>query len=113
MVARERRERLEHYDAQSTGRIEKLIALCKERGVRVRAESREQLTRLADTTTRYSRARQAQKTTLEDLSASAPPRLGSKVETPRRLILALDGIENHETSALFCVSPMVQASMAS
>jgi 23S rRNA (guanosine2251-2'-O)-methyltransferase len=87
----------ERLDTQSTGRIEKLMALCQERGVRVRTEAREQMTQLAGTAGHQgvvALVRPQELLTLEDLYEPPPPRLGAKVETPRRLILALDGVED-------------------
>jgi 23S rRNA (guanosine2251-2'-O)-methyltransferase len=94
IVARERRD---HFDAQSAGRIEQLMALCRERGVRVRTELREQLTKMAGTAAHQgivALVRPQALLTLEDLYEPLPPRLGSKVAEPRRLILALDGVED-------------------
>jgi 23S rRNA (guanosine2251-2'-O)-methyltransferase len=92
MVARER------MDAQSTGRIEKLMALCRERGVRVRTEGREILTQQAGTAGHQgvvALVRSQELLTLEDLYEPLPVRLGAKSEVPaRRLLLALDGVED-------------------
>jgi 23S rRNA (guanosine2251-2'-O)-methyltransferase len=99
MVARER------MDAQSTGRIEKLMELCRERGVRVRTEGREILTQQAGTAGHQgvvALVRSQELLTLEDLYEPLPVRLGKKSEEhkgehcvpARRLLLALDGVED-------------------
>jgi 23S rRNA (guanosine2251-2'-O)-methyltransferase len=96
-VARERRERNENHDAQSAGRIERLLELCRQRGVRVRMESRDVLTQMAGTAAHQgvvALVRPQEQLALEDLYEPLPPRLGSKVAQPRRLLLALDGVED-------------------
>jgi 23S rRNA (guanosine2251-2'-O)-methyltransferase len=79
VVARERQDQ----------RLEKIVEACRERGVRVRSESREQLTLLARNPGHQgvvAFARERTMLDLEDLLTSAP-------ETPP-LLLALDGVED-------------------
>jgi len=83
LVARERDDQ----------RMERLIAQCKEAGVRVRQESREQLTLVAQTPAHqgivaYVRPQEA--LSIEDLYAPDP---GAKAGSAR-LLLALDGVED-------------------
>ena len=71
-------------------RLEKLVALCREAGVRVRQESREQLTQLAQTAAHQgvvAMVHGQEFLTIEDLFA--PLATGE-----RRLLLALDGVED-------------------
>lgn len=78
VVARERRDQ----------RLEKILAACRERGVRVRSESREQLTLLARTPGHQgvvAFVRERATLDIEDLLAS-----GERVP----LLLALDGVED-------------------
>jgi 23S rRNA (guanosine2251-2'-O)-methyltransferase len=80
MVARERQD----------DRLAKLVAMCKEAGIRVRQESREQLTEIAQTTAHQgvvARVKGREILSLEDLF---------EPETPgaARLLLALDGVED-------------------
>jgi 23S rRNA (guanosine2251-2'-O)-methyltransferase len=80
LVARERED----------ARIERLVALCREAGVRVRQESREQLTQLAQTPAHQgvvALVRPQEFLSIEDLFAPVTP--GSP-----RLLLALDGVED-------------------
>ena len=80
LVARER------HDA----RLEQLVAACREAGVRVRTEPREQLTQLAGTAAHQgvvAMVRPAEFLSIEDLFTSAEPGRS-------RLILALDGVED-------------------
>jgi 23S rRNA (guanosine2251-2'-O)-methyltransferase len=80
LVARERED----------ARLERLIALCREAGIRVRQESREQLTELAKTPAHQgivALVRPQESLALEDLFA--PERPGAT-----RLLLALDGVED-------------------
>jgi 23S rRNA (guanosine2251-2'-O)-methyltransferase len=82
LVARER-----HDD-----RLEKLIAKCREKGVRVRAESREQLTQVAQTAAHQgvvAMVRPHEFLTIEDLFAPD----GARPDAAR-LVLALDGVED-------------------
>jgi 23S rRNA (guanosine2251-2'-O)-methyltransferase len=82
LVARER-----HDD-----RLEKLIAQCREKGVRVRAESREQLTQMAQTAAHQgvvAYVRPQEFLAIEDLYSPDAARTGSA-----RLLLALDGVED-------------------
>jgi 23S rRNA (guanosine2251-2'-O)-methyltransferase len=74
-------------------RMERLVAQCKEAGVRVRQESREQLTLVAQTPAHqgvvaYVRPQEA--LSIEDLFAPDP---GAKAGAAR-LLLALDGVED-------------------
>jgi 23S rRNA (guanosine2251-2'-O)-methyltransferase len=83
VVARERHdERLEH-----------LVALCREAGVRIRQEPREQLTQLAQTPAHQgivAFVRPQESLSIEDLFEPVEP-----VETgAHRLLLALDGVED-------------------
>ena len=98
IVARERRD---NFDAHSAGRphdqLARLVALCHQRGVRVRTELREQLTQMAGTAAHQgvvALVRPQELLTLEDLYEPLPPRFGARQEAPRRLILALDGVED-------------------
>jgi 23S rRNA (guanosine2251-2'-O)-methyltransferase len=80
LVARERKD----------DRLEQLVALCKQAGVRVRQESREQLTLMAQTAAHQgvvALVRGQEFYTLEDLYE--PERPGAA-----RLLLALDGVED-------------------
>jgi 23S rRNA (guanosine2251-2'-O)-methyltransferase len=73
-------------------RLEKLVAQCREAGVRVRKESREQLTAMAKTSTHQgvvAFVRPQESLTIEDLFEPSPA--GS---TQARLLLALDGVED-------------------
>lgn len=82
LVARER-----HDD-----RLDRLIAQCRERGVRVRAESRDQLTQMAQTTAHQgvvAIVRPQELLAIEDLFAPDPARPDAA-----RLLLALDGVED-------------------
>jgi 23S rRNA (guanosine2251-2'-O)-methyltransferase len=80
LVARERED----------ARIERLVALCRASGVRVRQESREQLTQLAQTPAHQgvvALVRPQEFLSIEDLFAPNPS------DAPR-LLLALDGVED-------------------
>ncbi|MGD0292993.1 MAG: 23S rRNA (guanosine(2251)-2'-O)-methyltransferase RlmB [Terracidiphilus sp.] len=80
LVARER------HDA----RLESLVALCRASGVRIRKESREQLTQLAQTPAHQgvvALVRPQEFLSIEDLFAPTKPGVS-------RLILALDGVED-------------------
>ena len=80
LVARERHDE----------RLERLVALCREAGVRVRQESREELTQLAQTPAHQgvvALVRPQEFLTIEDIYA--PPSPGAA-----RLLLALDGVED-------------------
>ena len=82
LVARERQD----------DRLERLVALCREAGVRVLQESREQLTQKAQTAAHQgvvALVRAQEFLTLEDLFAPQAAHLGSA-----RLLLALDGVED-------------------
>jgi 23S rRNA (guanosine2251-2'-O)-methyltransferase len=71
-------------------RLENLVALCREAGVRVRQESREQLTQLAQTPAHQgvvALVHPQEFLSIEDLFAPAHPGVA-------RLLLALDGIED-------------------
>jgi 23S rRNA (guanosine2251-2'-O)-methyltransferase len=87
LVARER-----HDD-----RLEKLIAQCREKGVRVRAESREQLTQMAQTAAHQgvvAYVRPQEFLAIEDLYAPDPAKAGAARPHRTRLVLALDGVED-------------------
>jgi 23S rRNA (guanosine2251-2'-O)-methyltransferase len=80
LVARERED----------ARIERLVALCRAAGVRVRQESREQLTQLAQTPAHQgvvALVHPQEFLSIEDLYESATPNAA-------RLLLALDGVED-------------------
>ena len=82
LVARERRDE----------RLERLIAECRERGVRVRTEPREQLTEMAQTAAHQgvvALVREQEMLALEDLYAGDGARAGEA-----RLVLAIDGVED-------------------
>jgi len=82
LVARER-----HDD-----RLEKLIAQCREMGVRVKSESREQLTQMAQTAAHQgvvAIVRPQDFLAIEDLFAPDPSKSNAA-----RLMLALDGVED-------------------
>ncbi len=74
-------------------RLEKLVALCRQAGVRVRQESREQLTLLAQTPAHQgvvALVRPQESLAIEDLFTADPAASGKGA----RLLLALDGIED-------------------
>ncbi len=80
LVARERHDE----------RLESLVALCREAGVRVRQEAREQLTQLAQTPAHQgvvAMVRPQEFLTIEDLYEPVKPGAA-------RLLLALDGVED-------------------
>ena len=82
MVSRER----------SDDRLERLVALCREAGVRVRQESKEQLTLIAKTTAHQgvvAMVKPQQSLSIEDLFEK--PTANSDAA---RLLLALDGVED-------------------
>jgi len=82
LVARER-----HDD-----RLERLITQCREMGVRVRTEGREQLTQVAQTTAHQgvvALVRPQELLAIEDLFTANPAK-----PTAARLVLALDGVED-------------------
>jgi 23S rRNA (guanosine2251-2'-O)-methyltransferase len=82
----------ERHDA----RLEKLVAQCRETGVRVRQESREQLTVLAKTPTHQgvvAFVRPQESLTIEDLFEPLPASDANGVQRAR-LLLALDGVED-------------------
>jgi 23S rRNA (guanosine2251-2'-O)-methyltransferase len=82
LVARER------HDA----RVEQLVAQCRQAGVRVRSEAREQLTHVAGTTAHQgvvAVVRPKELLTIEDLFEAPGGR-----ESSARLVLALDGVED-------------------
>jgi 23S rRNA (guanosine2251-2'-O)-methyltransferase len=94
LVARERED----------ARLERLVALCHESGVRVRQESREQLTQLAQTPAHQgvvALVRPQEFLSIEDLFAPAQSRALSDRPSSQgwkpgaaRLLLALDGVED-------------------
>ncbi|MGC8549732.1 MAG: 23S rRNA (guanosine(2251)-2'-O)-methyltransferase RlmB [Acidobacteriaceae bacterium] len=82
------RERQEHGSAQ---KLQRLVDLCRERGIRVRFENRDQLTRMAKTPSHQgvvAVVREREFLTLEDLIAEPAN------ATTARLLLALDGVED-------------------
>jgi len=90
------RRRFDHVlvaHERQDARLDQLVALCRQAGVRVRHEPREQLTQLAQTPAHQgvvALVRPAEFLTIEDLyepDSSANP-------TARRLVLALDGVED-------------------
>ncbi len=75
-------------------RVEELVAVCRERGIRVRSEAREQLTQLAATEAHQgivAFVRPQQMLALEDLYEPITTTGGKPLP---RLVLALDGIED-------------------
>lgn len=90
-----KRRRFDHVlvaQERKDERIERLVALCREAGVRVRQESRESLTQLAQTAGHQgvvALVRGQEALSIEDLYApdAANP-------TAARLVLALDGVED-------------------
>ena len=85
LVARERED----------ARLERLVALCRESGVPVRQESREQLTQLAQTPAHQgvvALVRPQEFLSIEDLFA--PPQPKPDQPAAARLLLALDGVED-------------------
>jgi len=84
MVARERQD----------ARLEKLVSDCRQAGVRVRQETREQLTQFAGTTAHQgvvAVVRPQEFLAIEDLFEPPPDVDGNR---PARLLLALDGVED-------------------
>jgi len=75
-------------------RLAHLVAECRQAGVRVRQESREQLTQLAGTAAHQgvvALVRPQQALAIEDLFAPLPSKSGTPAA---RLLLALDGVED-------------------
>jgi 23S rRNA (guanosine2251-2'-O)-methyltransferase len=86
LVARERQD----------ARLEQLVALCRQVGVRVRQEAREQLTLLAQTPTHQgvvAMVRPQEFLTIEDLFELPAAKAPAESRTAR-LLLALDGVED-------------------
>lgn len=84
LVARERQDT----------RLEKLVAQCRQAGVRVRQESREQLTQMAGTASHQgvvAVVRPQEFLAIEDLFDAPKAADGT---SPARLVLALDGVED-------------------
>jgi 23S rRNA (guanosine2251-2'-O)-methyltransferase len=82
LVARERQDE----------RLQRLVARCREAGIRIRTESREELTRVAKTPAHQgivALVHPKQSLSIEDLFVPDPARAGSA-----RLVLALDGVED-------------------
>ena len=82
VVARERRD----------DRLERLVAACREAGVRVRQEPREQLAKIAETSAHQgvvALVRPQEFLAIEDLFAADAAKPGAA-----RLVLALDGVED-------------------
>jgi 23S rRNA (guanosine2251-2'-O)-methyltransferase len=88
LVARERRDE----------RLERLVALCREAGIRVRTESREQLTQAAKTAAHQgivALVRTQEFLSIEDLFSPVAARAADSAgNRPARLVLALDGVED-------------------
>ncbi|HWG21180.1 MAG TPA: 23S rRNA (guanosine(2251)-2'-O)-methyltransferase RlmB [Terracidiphilus sp.] len=85
LVARERHDT----------RVEHLVAACRQAGVRVRSEPREQLTQMAGTAAHQgvvAVVHPQELLTIEDLFA--PPAAPASGARPARLLLALDGVED-------------------
>jgi 23S rRNA (guanosine2251-2'-O)-methyltransferase len=81
----------ERHDA----RLDQLVAQCRQAGVRVRQESRDQLTVMAKTPTHQgvvAFVRPQEFLTIEDLFEPAPA--AQTGESQARLVLALDGVED-------------------
>jgi 23S rRNA (guanosine2251-2'-O)-methyltransferase len=89
------RRRFDHVLVSSErhdDRLERLVVLCRETGVRVRQEARDQLTQLAQTPAHQgvvALVRAQEFMTIEDLYTPAPASAGAA-----RLLLALDGVED-------------------
>jgi 23S rRNA (guanosine2251-2'-O)-methyltransferase len=90
-------------------RLERLAQICRDAGVRVTLESRDQLTRMARTDAHQgvlALVHERAFLTLEDLLAPAPEtnipaRSNQQTQSPHRFFLALDGIEDpHNLGAL-------------
>jgi 23S rRNA (guanosine2251-2'-O)-methyltransferase len=84
----------ERYDARNDVRLERLVALCRQAGVRVRQESREQLTLLAQTPAHQgvvALVRPQESLAIEDLFTADP---AASKNASARLLLALDGVED-------------------
>ena len=79
-------------------RLEKLVAQCREAGVRVRQESRDQLTVMAKTPAHQgvvALVRPQEFLSIEDLFTTGPARnAGAASKPPARLLLAIDGVED-------------------
>jgi len=85
VVARERLEQGENL------RLDRLVAACRQAGIRVRQDSREQLTQMAKSPAHQgvvALVRPQEFLTIEDLFTPAHP------TAARRLLLALDGVED-------------------
>ena len=77
-------------------RLERIVAVCRQAGVRIRQEPREQLTDLAKTPAHQgivAMVRPQEFLSMEDLFVPDPAKLASGT-SPARLILALDGVED-------------------
>jgi 23S rRNA (guanosine2251-2'-O)-methyltransferase len=89
------RRRFDHVlvaHERQDARLDQLVALCRQAGVRVRHEAREQLTQLAQTPGHQgvvALVRPAEFLTIEDLYEPDTSNQGA-----RRLLLALDGVED-------------------
>jgi 23S rRNA (guanosine2251-2'-O)-methyltransferase len=87
LVARERQDQ----------RLERLVAQCREAGIRIRTESREQLTQAAKTPAHQgivALVHPQEFLSIEDLFAPNPAKDVSVKDRPARLVLALDGVED-------------------
>ena len=91
------RRRFDHVvvaQERQDARLEKLVAECRKAGIRVRQETREQLTHLAGTATHQgvvAIVRPQEFLTIEDLFEAPGSANGGKAA---RLVLALDGVED-------------------
>jgi 23S rRNA (guanosine2251-2'-O)-methyltransferase len=91
------RRRFDHVlvaSERNDDRLARLIADCRQAGVRVRQESRDQLTQLAGTTAHQgvvAMVRPQELLTIEDLFA---PLATASAKSRARLLLALDGVED-------------------
>jgi 23S rRNA (guanosine2251-2'-O)-methyltransferase len=87
LVARERHDE----------RVERLVALCRQAGVRVRQESREQLTVMAQTPAHQgvvAMVHPQEFLSIEDLFEAGTVKSGAAKSGEARLVLALDGVED-------------------
>jgi len=94
------RRRFDHVlvaHERQDARLDQLVALCRQAGVRVRHEAREQLTQLAQTPSHQgvvALVRPAEFLTIEDLFEPDGANPESNKPGARRLLLALDGVED-------------------
>ena len=101
LVARERQD----------DRLQRLVAQCRQAGIRVRSESRDQLTAVAGTAAHQgivALVRPQEFLSIEDLFASDSANPGAA-----RLVLALDGVEDPQNlGALLRASPLAEGRRA-